>query len=61
MFDYSNDLQDAKAKYLVKGYYDKMMKEIQPVLEQRNKQRYADGHLTYPYMEPKWLPNSIHT
>eukprot|EP00794_Sanderia_malayensis_P009589 gene9589-10576_t len=61
MFDYSKTLQDVKAKNLVLDYYNKMMTEVQPVIEARNKKRFTDGHLTYPYLEPKWLPNSIHT
>ena len=61
MFDYFNHMDDKAAKYLVQKYYKKMMEEIKPVLTARNKARYDDGHLTYPYFVPGWLPNSIHT
>ena len=61
LFDYSESVDDAQTKLLLIRYYDQMTKEVQPMLEARNKKRYAEGHLTYPYMEPKWLPNSIHT
>ena len=61
MFDYYNQLEDKAAKYLVQKYYKKMMGEIKPILTARNKARYDDGHLTYPYLEPDYLPNSIHT
>eukprot|EP00795_Rhopilema_esculentum_P006097 gene6097-11484_t len=61
LFDYSESVDDAQTKLLLIRYYDQMTKEVQPMLEARNKKRYAEGQLTYPYMEPKWLPNSIHT
>ena len=61
MFDYSNLIEEGRGKLLVDRYFEQMNKEIQPILQKRNEQRLAQGHLTYPYLEPKWLPNSIHT
>jgi len=61
MFDYSNLIEEGRGKLLVDRYFQQMSKEIQPILQKRNEQRLAQGHLTYPYLEPKWLPNSIHT
>ena len=60
LFDYSDKLEDPKARYLVKRYYKKI-KGISRVTKVKNKQRIKDGHLAYPYFLADLMPNSIHT
>ncbi len=61
LFDYHPSLQDKEAAQLVAKYYDYLMGPVLKELKSRNKKRFSDGHLTYPYFEPEWLPNSIHS
>ena len=61
LFDYSSQLNDEKAKGLVSKYYKKLKEEIKPIIESRNRKRYSKGQLTYPYLVPGFIPNSIST
>ena len=60
LFDYSAQMADERAGKLVQDTYERLTKNIQEVLEKRNRQRFERGDLTYQYLEPKWLTNSIH-
>ena len=60
LFDYSKLLSDNKARCLVKSTHTSLNSCVQKKLEEANKKRFDRGDLTYQYMEPKWLPNSIH-
>lgn len=60
LFDYHPHLQDKQAAQLVAKYHNYLMGPVLKQLKSRNKKRFSDGHLTYPYFEPGWLPNSIH-
>ena len=59
ILDYADKLQDKKAKALITKYKSKLDGEIEEILEKRNKERLKQGHLTYPYLQPKWLPNGV--
>ncbi|XP_066921490.1 polyunsaturated fatty acid 5-lipoxygenase-like isoform X2 [Clytia hemisphaerica] len=61
LFDYSKLMLDKKARCLVKSTYNKLNLCVQKELEARNKARYERGDLTYQFMEPIWLPNSVHS
>ncbi|XP_028401888.1 arachidonate 5-lipoxygenase-like [Dendronephthya gigantea] len=61
IFDYGDHLKDDRAKAVVKKYHERLIGEVNDKITQRNKERLADGKLSYPYLLPKWLPNSIHT
>ena len=61
IFDYSDHLKDDRAKAVVKKYHQRLVGEVNDEITERNNQRLADGKLTYPYLLPKWMPNSIHT
>lgn len=60
LFDYSKRMSDQKARCLVQDTYSRLHKCTQDILEARNKKRFENGDLTYQYLEPKWLANSIH-
>ena len=60
LFDYSKEMADERARKLVQETYDRLTKNVQEVLEKRNRGRFERGDLTYQYLEPKWLVNSIH-
>lgn len=59
-FDYSKRMTDDKGRHLVEKTYKRLMKCIQEKLEAKNLGRFYRGDLTYQYLEPKWLTNSIH-
>ncbi|KAK3741230.1 hypothetical protein QZH41_017138 [Actinostola sp. cb2023] len=59
IFDYADKLQDARAKAIITRYKRKMDGPIEAMLEERNRKRLRQGHLTYPYLQPKWLPNGV--
>ena len=61
LFDYSGELEDPLAREVVYKHHCKLVKKIQPKLERRNKRRFHEGHLTYPYLLPRWLPNGVQT
>ena len=59
LFDYAEKLQDPTAKAIVAAHKLNLDNEIQTKLEKRNKKRLDEGHLTYPYLLPKWIPNGV--
>ena len=61
LFDYHSQLQDRDAGQLVAKYYKYLMGPVLKELKWRNQKRLSADHLTYPYFQPGWLPNSIHT
>jgi hypothetical protein len=61
LFDYAEYLNDPKGREVVFRYFSRLNQVVEPLLEDRNKMRLAQGHLTYPYMQPRWLPNGIQT
>ncbi|XP_047133086.1 polyunsaturated fatty acid 5-lipoxygenase isoform X1 [Hydra vulgaris] len=60
LMDYSDKVQDKKFKELVQQTYCVLNSKVQKILEQNNAKRKAAGQLTFQYVEPKWLTNSIH-
>lgn len=61
LFDYSSELEDPLARKIVYKHHCRLAREIQPRIEQRNKCRLQRGHLTYPYLIPRWITNGVQT
>eukprot|EP00794_Sanderia_malayensis_P009937 gene9937-10957_t len=61
LFDYSNELNNAYLKSIVKKAYIDLMYNVKPILDKRNAWRKKQGHLTNPHMVPEWITNSIST
>lgn len=61
IFDYSDTMEDERAKKLVKKYYDELHGEVNNLIFERNCARNLDGNFVYPYFMPQWLTNSIQT
>ncbi|XP_031570628.1 arachidonate 5-lipoxygenase-like [Actinia tenebrosa] len=61
LFDYGKTLKDGKGRKVVSRYYNYLKDVVDPLLEMRNHKRLVEGHLTYPYMQPRWVPNGIQT
>ena len=61
LFDYYEELTDSRAAEVIKKYYNYVKDTVNPKLKKRNKLRFREGHLTYPYLEHYWLPNGIQT
>ncbi|CAB4040502.1 arachidonate 5-lipoxygenase-like [Paramuricea clavata] len=59
--DYGKHLKDDRAKAVVNKYHNHLIGSINDEITARNKRRFASGKLSYPYLLPKWMPNSIHT
>jgi len=59
LFDYAEKLQNEQAKEVVIKHRNIFNGEVQQLLEKRNKKRFKDGHLTYPYLLPKWITNGV--
>ena len=51
---------DERVQILVLKTYNRLSTHIQSLLELRNLLRFKKGDLTFQYLEPKWLTNSIH-
>ena len=60
LFDYGAKLKDKKAKVLV-AKYKARMEALQVKLVARNKLNVKNGHLSYKYLHPDNVPNSIST
>ena len=60
LFDYSKRMSDERARHLVEYTYQRLNTNVQEKLKSRNQRRFQRGDLTYQYLEPIWLPNSIH-
>lgn len=61
LFDYGARLSDQASSVIVLKHYNGLHSAVKRLLEKRNKQRFQDGYLTYPYLSPAWIPNSICT
>jgi hypothetical protein len=61
LFDYGPQMLDKDAAEVVKKHHRILMTRVKAIIEQRNDERFKEGHLTYPYLKPGWIPNSIHT
>lgn len=61
LFDYFEKLKDPSARGVVRFYYHYLKYAISPRLKYENYKRFKDGHLTYPYLQHSWVPNSIQT
>lgn len=61
LFDYGTQLQDQAGSVIVTKHYNRLHSVIKPLLDKRNKARLREGYLTYPYLSPAWIPNSICT
>jgi len=61
LFDYGKNLPDQAGSVIVMKHYNRLHNVVKPLLNKRNKQRFREGHLTYPYLSPAWIPNSICT
>ena len=61
LFDYFEKLKDPLGRKVVRFYYFYLKYAISPRLKYRNYRRFKGGHLTYPYLQHSWIPNSIQT
>ena len=61
IFDYGNDLEDIRGVKLINRYFSYLINVVQPEMQDNNQQRKEEGHLTYPYFIPRWLPNGVQT
>ena len=61
LLDYGPQLQDKAGRQIVKKHYQQLNSHVKPLLDERNKLRYQYGYLTYPFLTPGWVPNSICT
>ena len=59
LFDYGDELEDKLAGTIVKWHHDYLQGVVDALLNERNKKRLEEGHLTYPYFLSRWLPNGI--
>jgi hypothetical protein len=61
LFDYGKDLEDQQASDVFHRHCSIINGPIKTDIEARNRKRFDDGHLPYPYLVPDWIANSIHT
>ena len=61
LLDYGERMLDEQAATVVKKHHKILMTRVKTIIDQRNDERFKEGHLTYPYFKPGWIPNSIHT
>lgn len=61
LFDYGAQLTEQGGRMIVLKHYNRLHATVKPLLDKRNKQRFQEGYLTYPYLSPAWIPNSICT
>ncbi|XP_068693446.1 polyunsaturated fatty acid 5-lipoxygenase-like [Montipora foliosa] len=61
LFDYGTQLSDRAGGVIVNSHYNRLHSVVKPLLNKRNSQRFQEGYLTYPYLSPAWIPNSICT
>lgn len=61
LLDYGSQMEDEEAEQIVNEHYRILSNNIKKILERRNEKRFEEGHLTYPYLVPGWIPNSIYT
>lgn len=61
LLDFVPKFPEEKGKSVLQKYHDYLDGEVTSKITQRNKQRFKEGHLPYPYLLPAWIANSIHT
>ncbi|KAL9986386.1 hypothetical protein ACROYT_G000525 [Oculina patagonica] len=61
LFDYGSQLTEQGGRMIVLKHYNRLHSAVKPLLDKRNKERFQEGYLTYPYLSPAWIPNSICT
>ena len=61
LLDYGPQMVDQDAAKVVKKHYRILNTRVKAIIDQRNDERFKEGHLTYPYLKPGWIPNSINT
>ena len=61
LLDYGPKMVDVTAAELVERHHHILMTRVRKIIDERNEQRFKDGHFTYPYLKPGWIPNSIYT
>ena len=61
LFDYGPYLTDTRGREVLYKHHHKLLNDVEPLLDKRNKKRFDGGHLTYPYFLPRWLPNGVQT
>ncbi|XP_047136503.1 polyunsaturated fatty acid 5-lipoxygenase isoform X1 [Hydra vulgaris] len=61
LFDYSKKMSHSESRKLIREKFKKLNTCIQQELSARNRDRFKNGDLTYQYMEPRFIPNSIHS
>jgi len=61
LFDYGARLTEQGGRVIVLKHYNHLHSVVKPLLDNRNKRRLQEGYLTYPYLSPAWIPNSICT
>ncbi|XP_078353116.1 polyunsaturated fatty acid 5-lipoxygenase-like [Oculina patagonica] len=61
LFDYGSQLPDKPARQVISKWFNYLQRSVQPCIEKRNRDRLAKGHLSYPYLLPRWIPNGIQT
>lgn len=61
LFDYGGKLPEQGGRVIVQKHYNRLHSAVKPLLDKRNKERFREGYLTYPYLSPAWIPNSICT
>lgn len=61
LLDYGPQLADKAGSEIVKKHYGHLNLRVKPKMDDRNKARLRYGYLTYPWLTPGWVPNSICT
>ncbi|XP_058963489.2 polyunsaturated fatty acid 5-lipoxygenase-like [Pocillopora verrucosa] len=61
LLDFVPKFPEENGKSVLQKYHDYLDGEVTSKITQRNKQRFKEGHLPYPYLLPAWIANSIHT
>lgn len=60
LLDYYEKVRHPALKEVVHNQYKRFNDCVQKELEKRNANRKANNQLGYQYLEPKWIPSSIH-
>ena len=57
---YASKVQDKKLKDIVQKTYQTLHGCIQKKMEEKEAERVKEGWRAYQFLQPKWMPNSIH-
>ena len=60
LMEHYDKVQDPMLRNLTYTTYKRLHTCVQNILEKRNARRKAELKLTFQYLEPKWLANSVH-